>query len=128
MASINIDQLAVEIAKGLAEYSQDVVRGVDKSSERVGKETVKKLNLLSPRKYGKYAKSWKVNTEGEHGQPKNRVVYVKAPHYRLTHLLEHGHAKRGGGRVQGIPHIRIAEQEAINEFVGEVELLIRNGG
>lgn len=128
MANINIDQVAAEIAKGLAEYSQNIVRGIDKSSDRIGKETVKKLKLLSPRDSGEYAKSWRVNTEGEYGQPKNRIIYAKAPHYRLTHLLEKGHAKRGGGRVQAIPHIRIAEQEAINEFVGEVELLIRNGG
>jgi len=37
MANINIDQLAAEIAKGLAEYSQDVAEKVNASSERVGK-------------------------------------------------------------------------------------------
>ncbi len=40
MANINIDQLAAEIAKGLAGYSQDVVEKIDVSSERVGKELV----------------------------------------------------------------------------------------
>ena len=35
--SINIDQLAAEIAKGLAEYSQDVVEKVNVSSDKVGK-------------------------------------------------------------------------------------------
>ena len=32
MANVNIDQLAAEIAKGLAEYSQDVVEKVNVSS------------------------------------------------------------------------------------------------
>ena len=35
MAKISVDQLAAEIAKGLAEYSQDVVEKVNVSSEKV---------------------------------------------------------------------------------------------
>ena len=125
--SINIDQLAAEIAKGLAEYSQDVVEKVNASSEAVGKAAVKRLKQTSPKRYGKYAKSWTMKTEPEVGQPHKRIVHVKAPHYRLTHLLEHGHAKRGGGRVEGKPHIRPAEEMVIQEFVQEVEEAIKRG-
>ena len=32
MANVSVDQLAVEIAKGLAEYSQDVVEKINGSS------------------------------------------------------------------------------------------------
>ena len=99
MANISIDQLAAEIAKGLSEYSQEVVEKVNISSEKVGKAAVKRLKESSPKRYGKYAKSWAVKTEPEIGQPHKRIVHVKAPHYRLAHLLEHGHAKKGGGRV-----------------------------
>jgi len=127
MANISIDQLAAEIAKGLAEYSQDVVEKVNVSSEKVGKAAVKQLKQTSPKKSGKYAKSWTVKTEPEVGQPHKRIVYVKAPHYRLTHLLEHGHAKAGGGRVEGKPHIRPAEEMVIKEFMAEVEEAIKRG-
>jgi hypothetical protein len=127
MANINIDQLAAEIAKGLAEYSQDVVEKVNISSERVGKAAVKKLKQTSPKRYGKYAKSWTMKTEKAIGQPDLRTIHVKAPHYRLTHLLEHGHAKVGGGRVEGRPHIRPAEEEVIREFTAAVEEAIKRG-
>ena len=127
MANTSIDQLAAEIAKGLAEYSQDVVEKVNISSEKIGKEAVKQLRQTSPKKTGKYAKSWTMTTEKAIGQPDLRIIHAKAPHYRLTHLLEHGHAKVGGGRVEGRPHIRPAEEQVIKDFVSEVEEAIERG-
>ena len=127
MANVSVDQLAAEIAKGLADYSQDVVEKVNASSEAVGKAAVKRLKQTSPKRYGKYAKSWTMKTEPEVGQPHKRIVHVKAPHYRLAHLLEYGHAKVGGGRVDGIPHIRPAEEMVIKEFMAEVEEAIKRG-
>ena len=127
MANISIDQLTAEIAKELSRYSQDVVEKVNVSSDKVGKAAVKQLKQTSPKRYGKYAKSWTVKTEPEVGQPDKRIVHVKAPHYRLTHLLEHGHAKKGGGRVEGKPHIRPAEEMVIKEFMAEVEEAIKRG-
>ena len=127
MANINIDQLAAEIAKGLAEYSQEVVEKVNVSSEKVGKAAVKRLKQTSPKRYGKYAKSWTMKTEKAIGQPHTRIIHAKTPHYRLTHLLEHGHAKRGGGRVEGRPHIGPAEEEVIREFTAAVEEAIKRG-
>ena len=127
MAKISVDQLAAEIAKGLAEYSQDVVEKVNVSSEKVGKAAVKQLKQTSPKKTGKYAKSWTMKTEKAIGQPHTRIIHAKAPHYRLTHLLEYGHAKVGGGRVEGRPHIRPAEEMVIQEFMAEVEEAIERG-
>lgn len=129
MTNIDIDKLAAEIAKGLAEYSQDVVEKVNVSSEKVGKAAVKRLKESSPKRpgSGKYAKSWAMKTEPEVGQPHKRIIHAKAPYYRLVHLLEHGHAKVGGGRVEGIPHVRPAEEEVIREFAREVEEAIKRG-
>jgi len=131
MADIKIDQLAKEIAKELAKYSQEVVEKVNISSEKVGKAAVKYLRQTSPKRPppvgGKYAESWTMTTEKAVGQPHRRIVHAKAPHYRLTHLLEYGHAKVGGGRVEGKPHIRPAEEMVIQEFVAEVEEVLKNG-
>lgn len=126
MANVSVDQLAAEIAKGLAEYSQEVVEKVNISSEKVGKAAVKRLKETSPKDKGKYAKSWRVKTDPQAGQPNTLTIHNK-DHYYLTHLLEHGHAKKGGGRVDGIPHIRPAEEMVIQEFMQEVEEAIKNG-
>lgn len=126
MANISVDQLAAEIAQGLADYSQDVVEKVNISSKKVSKAAVKRLKETSPKDKGKYAKSWRVKTEPQIGQPDALTIHNK-DYYYLTHLLEHGHAKVNGGRVEGKPHIRPAEEQVIKDFVQEVEEAIRRG-
>lgn len=124
--AINPSRLANEIAKMLSDYSQEVVDKVDISSERVGKEAVKRLKQTSPKDTGSYSKSWRVKTFDSVRQPKRRIVHSPTS-YHLTHLLEHGHAKSGGGRVEAKPHIGPAEEQVIQQFTKEVEEAIRNG-
>lgn len=127
MANISIDKLANEIANELSKYSQEVVEKVNVSSEKVGKAAVKRLKQTSPKRTKEYSKSWAMKTQAEVGQPHKRIIHARAPHYRLAHLLEYGHAKVGGGRVEGKPHIRPAEEEVIREFTRQVEEAIKNG-
>ena len=47
------------------------------------------------------------------------TLYSKVP--GLPHLLENGHAKRGGGRVPGKTHIAPVEQELIKQFEEQIE-------
>ena len=127
MANISIDQLANEIAKGLKEYSQDVIEGIDEASERIAKNAVKELKAESPKgETKKYSRGWTVKTEKKYGETNSHIIYNKNKP-QLTHLLEHGHAKRGGGRVEGKPHIRPVEEQVINEFTAEVEKVIKGG-
>ena len=41
------------------------------------------------------------------------------------HLLEYGHAKRNGGRVEGKAHIAPAEQHGIRQLQEEIERALR---
>lgn len=110
--------LASAINRELMNYAHEVGREVEGIADDVTKKGVKQLRLASPQKTGKYAKGWRVkNVNGA------RVVHNK--HYQLTHLLEKGHAKVGGGRVAGQEHIRPVEEQMIDEFVERTERAIR---
>lgn len=83
----------------------------------VSKEAVKKLKANSPKRpdHGsKYSKGWAAKTERGRTQV-GATVYGKHGTYQLAHLLENGHAKRGGGRTNSYEHIAPVEEWAIAE-------------
>lgn len=124
MAKVSIDGLAAAVAKELAEYSQDVADGVKNEVKQVAKEMVQELKQTSPRDTGKYAAGWREKTEFESDEDiRKRVYNAKKP--QLTHLLENGHAKKNGGRVNGKPHIRLAEQTAEKKLTNGVKVVVR---
>lgn len=124
---VSIDNLADTIRQELVLFSQEIAEQIDLSGEKIGKEALKKLKDTSPKKSGKYAKAWTMTTDPQLVKPDNRILHVKAPHYRLTHLLEFGHALRGGGRSRAFPHIEKAEEEVIRTFTAAVEEAISRG-
>jgi hypothetical protein len=115
----NVDNMANEIMRNLRLYEQDVREEVEVSKEEVSKELVSQLKQdPSPKLTGDYRKGWRAKRVG------NKFIIHNKTDYQLTHLLENGHAKVGGGRVEGIPHIRPAEQEAIREYLRRIERAI----
>lgn len=111
---------AAEVKKVLNEYKADVFTTLKDTQKEVAKEAVKKLKATSPKRTGTYKRKWRTKTF-EKRLEANAYVYVAAPQYRLTHVLEHGHAKRGGGRVAPIVHIKPVEEWANNEVVKRLE-------
>ena len=55
-------------------------------------------------------------------------IVVHSKRYQLTHLLEFGHAKRGGGRTRAFPHIAPAEQAGIEQLARDIERDLQKGG
>ena len=119
MAGIKIDALGAEIAKMMDEYAAEVASDVKAEAKVVAKEAVKELKSKSPEdrnsKKMHYKDGWASKVESENAVSIGiRVYNRKKP--GLTHLLEKGHAKRGGGRVEGKPHISEAEKNAIEAY------------
>lgn len=115
----NINNLAAEINRTLRNYAHGVGEDIEKVAEKVAKEGARQLKIRSPIGVRhRYAKGWRAKKVG------NQWV-VHNTEYQLTHLLEKGHAKVGGGRVPAQVHIRPVEEEMIEEFVQGVEEAIR---
>ena len=96
MAVIKVDELAGEIVLAIQAYTEDVSEAIDQAARDTAKAMAKDLRETSPKKTGEYAKGW---THRKEAPGSYRVYNKKKP--QLTHLLEHGHAKHGGGRVEG---------------------------
>ena len=99
----------------LKQYYPNVVETTTEVIDEVSKEAVKKLKQDSPKgAKGKYAKGWARKVETGR-LTVGATVYGKHGTYQLAHLLEHGHAQRGGGRTAPVVHIGPVEQWAIDE-------------
>ena len=101
-----IDNLANEIMEGLKEYADLASDDVKKAVRKAGNTVRKEISENAPKDTGAYAKSWSVKKTKETSNSLEVTVYSKN-RYQLAHLLEHGHAKRGGGRVAARPHLSL---------------------
>ncbi len=117
---VTIDNMAAAIMEGLEEYA-DLTAEEMKKAVRTAANTVKKeIEANAPVKSGAYAKSWATKKVSESSQALEMVVYSKN-RYQLAHLLEHGHAKRNGGRVSARTHIAPAEEAGLEKLESELK-------
>lgn len=101
-----------EAEKNVTTKSHDIFEQAARESEQI-------LRVHSPKRYGDYQKGWALKPYNEGGF-KGFIVYNRT-NYQLTHLLEKGHAKKNGGRVRAIPHIRPVEQAEIRKVLEKLE-------
>lgn len=104
-----IDSLADDIMAGLREYAELADDAMKNAVKKTATSVKKEISANAPKDTGAYGKSWKATKTSENSHTLKMTVHSK-DHYRLAHLLEKGHAKRGGGRVEGKPHIAPAEE------------------
>lgn len=109
----DIDDMASEIMKGLTEYADLADTEMKKAVRKTATAVKKEISANAPEKTGTYAKSWTSKKTKENSHSLEMTVHSKN-RYRLAHLLEKGHAKRGGGRVPGRLHIAPAEENGVH--------------
>jgi len=126
VANIRIDQLTSEIVNAVREYTEDVSNSIERKVDETANKVLKEVRALSPKRTGEYARTFVKTKEGGYGQHR-RIIWNKK-HYSRVHLLEFGHAKVNGGRVQAFPHLRPAFDKHAAHLDDEIKNIIRNGG
>lgn len=126
--SIVVDNMANEIMKTLNEYKEVIEEEVQQAIEETSKEAVKELKNTSQKgKRGLYKKSWKREKERFKNGFCRTIIY--SDEYRLTHLLENGHALKRGGRTVGstraFPHIKNVEVKSIKMLEEKIGICIQ---
>lgn len=128
--TVTVDQLGGAIEKVLDDYNKIVVKGTKDEAKKAMDLLVKTTKATAPvgtRRRKHYKNSITSRKEWENALGAEYTWYVKGSDYRLSHLLENGHAKRGGGRVNGTHFIKNASDPIINSYVKAVEGVIQNG-
>lgn len=121
-SNIGMGELSAIIGKELNLFDSAVKEKVKRAARKATRQAVEELKQTSPKRTGEYAESWTSAATNETKAETTYTVYAAAPKYRITHLLENGHInKKTGKRTAPIPHISTAEENAIENFMQELE-------
>lgn len=116
-AKVNSGKFELAVTTILDEFETDVYQAVYLAIKETADEVVSLLKKAGEFNGTKYRKSWKADITQRRLYTTAIIHNVK--HYRLTHLLEFGHALIVGGRNVG--DVRPFEHIApINEKTGEM--------
>ena len=123
---VKIPELNQAITEILNEYGDNVTEATKAAVLKVAEIAKQEAKAASPYGTSKkhYASEWAVKADAVDRLRTDAIVHNRTK-YQLTHLLEKGHAKRGGGRTRAIPHIEPAEQRAIRNFEEAVKKIAK---
>lgn len=135
VSNISIADLVSKISEELTDYRRNVVdKVITEETKKSMKELVQKTKATAP--VGKRTKHYrdnissKVLTKNDSGYGLNytELWFVKGSDYRLSHLLNNGHALRDGGRFEGTKFITKATDEIETAYLENIKKAIENGG
>ena len=124
--TVSIDEMDNAIMEELEKYADLAADELKAAVKETAASVRKDIQAGAPVDTGKYKKSWSVKNVREDSESIELVVHSRH-RYQIAHLLEHGHAKRGGGRVAAKPHIASAEQRGNEKLVQTIEQKLKGG-
>lgn len=136
----NADNFFDEMKNIYGAYVEDVVNGIvneTRETAEVGCEMLQGATYpsmtsggtahpMKRRQWKRYARSWAVK-EKEGINFYHATIHNKR-HYRLTHLLEHGHLTRNGTRTRAFEHIAPVDELTTQRLLKNLPKIIERGG
>lgn len=121
---VTVDQMEKAIMDELNEYANLAAEDMKSAVQETAKSVRKDIQSGAPVRAGAYKRSWSVKKMNETSNSLTMVVHSRN-RYQIAHLLEHGHAKRNGGRTRAIPHIKPAEERGEEELTRKIKEKLR---
>ncbi len=118
--NVSIDNMDDVIMKELEKYANLATDDMKDAVKDTANSVKKDIESSAPVLTGRYKKSWRIKKIRENANSLDVLVH-SSNRYQLTHLLEFGHAKRGGGRVAGKPHIEPAAEKGEQDLIKAIE-------
>lgn len=127
--TVSIDQLSDALKRELTLYNRDVIDGIKREAKKSATQLVKDTKATAP--VGKRSDHYRDHIKSKKLIENDRSVsylwYVEGSDYRLSHLLEKGHALKNGGRTRGTHFIQNATDPILEQFEQAVKEIIENG-
>ena len=119
-SKVKIDGLADAVMKELESYADVIDADMRKAVTKAGQTVRKEISAGAPVGHtGKYAKSWSTKKTRQTARSLEVTVYSRN-RYQLAHLLEHGHARRGGGRTRA--QVILNSSKFLHHFFHMIEI------
>ena len=125
---VSVDELSNVILDYLENFKDVTEEACRSGVLTTADEAVRELRSAHPAGSGKYGSwkeydgGWKKRSSTMKTKEKGVLAVVyNEKHYRLTHLLEKGHALVNGGRTQAFPHIAPVEQKCEENLIKNIK-------
>ena len=132
------NDIGEQLERVLTIYGEEVNEKIRAITTETMKSLVKETKATAPKGRRANKDSYRKHISGDYrgtrktarglrGQDIHAIWYVRAPEYRLTHLLVHGHATSKGNRTRTSPFLHNARERAVAEYEEKLQEALRNG-
>ena len=119
---VKVDDLAKALIEELQNYEGVTEEAAWNGVVETSNDALQQLRNAHPAGSGEYG-SWNTYNRGwkilKTKRDKTATIH-NATDYRLTHLLEKGHAKVNGGRTRAFPHIAPVAEKCEDELLANI--------